>query len=77
MLVKVPYLGIANLLLGEPMYPEYIQQAATPAALAAELRACVRDPERRARTQAQAERLRRLLSVPANGTAAEWIGRQT
>jgi len=29
-LVKVPYLGIANLLLNEPMYPEFIQGAATP-----------------------------------------------
>jgi lipid-A-disaccharide synthase len=76
MLLKVPYLGIANLLLAEAMYPEFIQQAATPAALAAELRACVHDPVRRARTQAQAERLRALLSVPASGTAAEWLARQ-
>ena len=29
-LVKVPYIGIANLLLNEPMYPEYIQGAANP-----------------------------------------------
>jgi lipid-A-disaccharide synthase len=76
MLVKVEYLGIANLLLGEPMYPEFIQQAATPEALAAELRACVHDPARRARTKAQAERLRGLLSVPTSGTVADWIGRQ-
>ncbi|HVS51363.1 MAG TPA: lipid-A-disaccharide synthase [Opitutaceae bacterium] len=76
MLVRVPYLGIANLLLGEPMYPEFIQGAATPAALAAELRACIDEPARRARTAAQAERLRALLNVPANGTAADWILRQ-
>jgi lipid-A-disaccharide synthase len=76
MLVQVEYLGIANLLLGEPMYPEFIQNAATPAALAAELRACVHDPARRAHTAAQAGRLRRLLSVPASGTAADWLGRQ-
>jgi lipid-A-disaccharide synthase len=76
MLVQVPYLGIANLLLGEPMYPEFIQGAATPARLAAELRACVDEPERRARTVAQAERLRALLNVPAGGTAADWIRRQ-
>lgn len=76
LLVKVEYLGIANLLLREPMYPEYIQKAATPAALAAELRACVQDPARRDRTAAQAARLRALLSVPANGTAAEWLARQ-
>jgi lipid-A-disaccharide synthase len=75
MLVKVPYLGIANLLLREPMYPEYIQGAATPAALAAELRACVQDPGRRDRTARQAAKLRELLTVPASGTAADWLAR--
>jgi lipid-A-disaccharide synthase len=76
MLVKVEYLGIANLLLGEPMYPEYIQDAATPAVLARELRSAVHDPGRRDRTVAQAARLRELLRVPASGTAAEWMARQ-
>lgn len=33
-LVKVPYLGIANLLLQRPLYTEYLQQEATPAQLA-------------------------------------------
>jgi lipid-A-disaccharide synthase len=76
MLLNVEYLGIANLLLGEPMYPEYIQNAATPAALAKELRASVLDPARRDRTAAQTARLRALLSVPASGTAADWMLRQ-
>jgi len=76
MLVKVGYIGIANLLLQEAMYPEFIQGAATPQALAAELRACRDDPARRARTAAQAERLRALLSEPASGTAADWLARQ-
>jgi lipid-A-disaccharide synthase len=72
-LLNVEYLGIANLLLKEPMYPEYIQDAATPAALAKELRAAVQDPTRRDQTAAQAARLRALLSVPATGTAADWL----
>jgi len=76
-LVKVPYLGIANLLLDEPMYPEFIQGAATPAALAAELRACLHDPARLARTAVQAARLRTSLAVPANGTAADWVVRHS
>ncbi len=74
-LVQVSHIGIANLLLGEPMYPEYIQNAATAPALAAELRASVEDPARRARTTAQAERLRALLDVPATGTASDWLAR--
>lgn len=75
-LVKVPYLGIANLLLNEPMYPEFLQGAATPGALAGEIRAGVEEPGRRERTVAQAARLRGLLQVPANRTAAQWLARQ-
>ena len=73
MLVKVPYLGIANLLLDQPIYPEYVQGAATPAALGAELRACLHEPRRRDRTAEQAAKLRELLRVPAGGAAADWI----
>jgi lipid-A-disaccharide synthase len=76
MLVKVPYLGIANLLLKEPMYPEYIQGAATPAALAAELDACLGKIDRLIATQTQADKLRALLSGPAGGTVADWVLRK-
>jgi lipid-A-disaccharide synthase len=75
-LVKVPYLGIANLLLKEPMYPEYIQGAATPEALAKELKECVDEPVRRERTAALAGHLRKLLTKPASGTAADWVLRK-
>lgn len=75
-LVRVPHLGIANLLLDEPMYPEFIQGAAKPAALAAELHACVHDSLRRARAVAQAAEVRARLSQPAGHTASEWLGRQ-
>jgi lipid-A-disaccharide synthase len=74
-LVNIEYLGIANLLLNEPMYPEYVQSAATPDALAAELAACIHEPARRERTAAQAGRLRAALGQPAHGTAADWLQR--
>lgn len=77
MLVKVPYLGIANLLLKEPMYPEYIQGAATPRALAAELDMCLGRIDRLIATQTQADKLRALLRRPAGGTAADWVLRKT
>jgi len=73
LLVTVEYLGIANLLLREPMYPEYIQGAAKPEVLARELDDCLKNPERIARTQEQAARLRALLSQPAAGSAVEWM----
>ena len=74
-LVRVPYLGIANLLLEKPMYPEFIQGAAAPAALAAELVNCLHEPARRARTAAQADELRKILGQPSN-SAADWLYRQ-
>ena len=74
-LVKVKYIGIANLLLDEAMYPEFIQNAATPKALAEELRTCCDDPARRERTAVQAARLRALLSEPTTGSAADWLTR--
>lgn len=75
MLVQVEYLGIANLLLKESMYPEYIQGAATPAALARELQACTQDPARLARAREQAARLRALLLEPSGETIAKWLSR--
>jgi lipid-A-disaccharide synthase len=74
-LVKVPFIGIANLLLGEAMYPEYVQGAATVSNLAYELAECVDTPARRQRSCAQADRLRAILHEPASGTAADWLAR--
>jgi lipid-A-disaccharide synthase len=76
MLVKVPYLGIANLLLKEPMYPEYIQGAAKPDVLAGELKLCLDDPSRRTEIAARAEKLRAILHQPAKGSAADWLAKQ-
>ena len=73
--VRVPYIGIANLLLGEPLYPEFIQGAATPANFADQLHVCLGDPRRAERTQAQAARLRTLLGEPADGSVGQWLGR--
>jgi lipid-A-disaccharide synthase len=75
MLVKVEYLGIANLLLNEPMYPEFIQNVATPTALATDLKKAVHDLERRRRTMDQSIRLRTLLGQQGASTAAEWLDR--
>ncbi|MDI1336784.1 MAG: lipid-A-disaccharide synthase [Lacunisphaera sp.] len=76
MLVSVEFIGMANLLLKEPMYPEFIQGAATARALARQLRECTADELRRERTRAQAVKLRALLAQPVVGTAADWLVRQ-
>ena len=72
-LVRVPYLGIANILLGEPMYPEFIQGAAEPARLCREIEASLGDPDRRARTSEQAGRLRSMLAQGPGHTESAWL----
>ena len=72
-LVKVPFIGIANLLLNEPMYPEFIQGLATPARLAAQLQASVTDRNRILQTRTQAARLQKLLGEPAAGSIGAWL----
>jgi lipid-A-disaccharide synthase len=74
-LVRVPFLGIANILLGEPMYPEYIQGAASAESLGRELTECVTDPSRRARAALQAARLRAMLVRPGGENEAGWLAR--
>lgn len=76
LLVKVEYIGIANLLLKEPMYPEYIQGAASAEVFARELKECLENPARRERTAAHAARLRALLGQPTAGSAVDWMTRQ-
>ncbi len=73
LLVKVPYIGIANFLLGETMYPEYIQGEAAPSKLANQLYSSIHESERIAKVRMQAERLRTLLSIPSQGSVGEWF----
>ena len=73
--MKVEHIGIANLLLKEAMYPEYIQGAAKAGAFARELKDCLENPARRERTAAQAARLRALLTQPTAGSVVAWMQR--
>lgn len=75
MLVKIPYIGISNLLLERPLNPEYIQGAATAEALAAELLRAVGDVEAQRAAQEGAEQLRALLQPDSNANAADWLSR--
>ena len=72
-LVKIPYIGIANLLLNEAVYPEFIQGAAQPERLGRELRECIHNPDRQRRTAELAAKLRGILHQPTSGSAADWV----
>ena len=73
-LVKVPYLGIANLLLERPAWPEFIQDAAKGPALPERLLACLDSSAPAQQAAADAATLRQSLSAKAEMTAAQWLG---
>ena len=69
---RVDHLGIANILLKRPAWPEYLQSACEPRALAARLSACVDDPSTRQAAVADAAELHAALSARSGSTPAEW-----
>jgi len=74
LLVRVPHVALANLVAGERLVPELIQREATPAALAAEAAAILRDPERQCATRDGFARIRTALGEPgAPDRAAEIV----
>lgn len=74
LLVKVPYMSLPNLILDAPVFPEFLQRGATPAALAAAVAQWIPDTPQRAKMLAQLERLPDLLgSGGAAGRAADIV----
>ncbi len=72
MLVRIQYLSIANILLDEPAWREFIQFDATPKSLAKHLRKCL-DPRSRADFEQYSQKLRGLLSADSKKSAADWF----
>ena len=71
---RIRYLGMANILLDRDVYPEFLQNDATPEKLAARLSACFDDPEIAETMRRDRDDLLALLR-PRAGTpdAAEWL----
>lgn len=67
--VKVPHVALPNLLLEDRLLPEFLQDAATPAALAAALDAWLAEPARVAAYRERCRALHASLAV-GNGLAA-------
>ena len=73
-LVRVPFLGIANILAGREIIREFLQDAAEPVALADELLSILNNPAKRAAQQAEfREVIAGLGSGGASGRAAQAI----
>ncbi|WP_269539995.1 lipid-A-disaccharide synthase [Cerasicoccus fimbriatus] len=73
MLVKIPYLGISNILLDRPAYPEYLQGAAKPAVLARELAKLTDGAAAAESARQDARELRQLLGEGQDNAAAAWL----
>ncbi len=69
-LLKIRHFTLPNLLTEEPLVPEFIQEQATPAAIAAEVAALLDDPKRRAAIAARFVKLREELALGADERAA-------
>jgi len=74
LVVNVPYLGIANLLLGQSAWPEFIQGDAKPTALSQRLLEC-EAPAAHEQAAKDAKKLRALLGEPAAApdAPARWL----
>ena len=75
LLIKVKYIGIANLLLDRPLHPEFIQSAASPAQLSRQLLRALDEIEAAAEAHNGAVKLRELLNARNDASAAEWLAR--
>jgi lipid-A-disaccharide synthase len=64
LLIRVPHIGMANLLAEEGLFPELIQDEVTPAGISAAVLGIIRDPERLTRISAGLRRIRQRLGGP-------------
>lgn len=72
LLVKVPYLGIGNILLNREVYPEFIQQKAEPKVLFKVLSEIVQSKEKKSEVAQAAFELREMLRKE-DKSLVEWL----
>jgi lipid-A-disaccharide synthase len=72
-LLKNEYFTIPNLLTEDPLIPEYIQEDATPKALAQAVWELLQDPQRREDISRRFATLRTELALGADDRAAEAV----
>ncbi|MGZ0655855.1 lipid-A-disaccharide synthase [Coraliomargarita sp. W4R53] len=75
MLVKVKYIGIANLLLDRPLHPEFIQGAASAQQLSRQLLRALEDPAAVEQAIQGASELRELLNAGSDASSAAWLAK--
>ena len=71
--IKVPYVGLPNVLLNRGVVPELLQQQATPEQLAAAVLHWYRHPEEVAALEAEFTELHRMLQKDTAAEAAQAV----
>jgi lipid-A-disaccharide synthase len=72
-MLKVPYFSLPNLLAGEALVEELVQDAVNPANLARKVQALLGSVERQVRLDAQYREIHRVLAAGANDRAADAV----
>ena len=72
-LVKIPRIGIANIILERSIHPEYLQAAMRPDSMANELIMQLKDPDCLQRTRELSRELTEKLASPDPQTSARWL----
>jgi lipid-A-disaccharide synthase len=73
LLVRVPYLGMPNVLANKEIAPEILQEAASPAALARTTETLLKEPARRKAQQEEFQKVISSLGEPGAGARAARI----
>lgn len=73
-LIRLPYIGLPNIVLGEKKFPEFLQYDATPGKIAAEAVQILGDSDRQKQLKEDLKEVSRRLGPPgANRRAAEAV----
>lgn len=72
-MVKAPFMGLPNLLAGEKIVPEFVQQEATPTALADAILDFMQHPQKTDALQSRFQRIREELRCQADERAAKAV----
>ncbi len=72
-MLKVPYFSLPNLLAGEALVEELVQDAVNPVNLAGKVQALLGSAERQARLDTRYREIHRVLAIGASNKAAEAV----
>ncbi len=72
-LVTTPYYNLVNILHGEAVIPELVQEACTPEVLSAALQGLLTDPQNRSSQMRKLVQIRNMLAEPKSLAAANFI----